>query len=182
MDGLPRSAQEAASLTVFREMHSAVDAGAHELDFVLNYPLLHSKSYTAICNDELAHFAPQLSSFIVTKLIIEISQLSDSEIIAACTLAFFAGFSFVKTSTGFNGPGATVDVVSLMRRTCDALNSSFGRKSGTHRMKVKASGGIRTWADAWSMLEVGAERLGVSAGIAIVEGAGKAEKSDGTGY
>ncbi len=75
----------------------------------------------------------------------------------ACRLAKKAGFDFVKTSTGFGSGGATVEDVALMRKT-------VGKTMG-----VKAAGGIRTLADALAMVEAGANRLGCSAGVEIVE-------------
>lgn len=114
----------------------------------------------------------------VLKLILETSQLNAQQIVAACVIADKAGFEFVKTSTGFNGEGATVENVRLMRACCEVLASP------ERKMKVKASGGIRTLGDAVKMLEAGASRLGCSAGVAIAEegrGGNKAERGDG-GY
>ena len=81
-------------------------------------------------------------------------------------MAAAANFDFVKTSTGFNGPGAMEENVRLMAACCDALaaGNEFGRK-----MQVKAAGGIRTIEDAVKMLEAGASRLGTSAGVWIAK-------------
>jgi deoxyribose-phosphate aldolase len=89
-------------------------------------------------------------------VIIETAKLNNVEKIAACTLAKAAGAAFVKTSTGFGGGGATVEDVALMRQVVGP------------GMGVKASGGIRTRADALKMVKAGANRIGASAGIAIV--------------
>jgi len=84
-------------------------------------------------------------------------KVTDEEKARACQLAQKAGADFVKTSTGFSSGGATVEDVALMRQT-------VGPKMG-----VKASGGIRTLADAQQMIQAGANRLGASAGVKIIE-------------
>jgi len=93
------------------------------------------------------------------KTIIETCLLTDVEKAVACALAKAAGADFVKTSTGFNGAGATAEDVALMR-------AIVGPDIG-----VKAAGGIRTYEQAIAMVAAGATRLGASAGIAIVRGA-----------
>jgi len=94
----------------------------------------------------------------ILKVIIETALLSDAQKVIACEAAVEAGADFVKTSTGFNGGGATVEDVALMRRT-------VGPQVG-----VKASGGVRSLADAQAMIAAGATRIGASSGIAIVKG------------
>jgi deoxyribose-phosphate aldolase len=94
----------------------------------------------------------------LVKVILETCYLTDDEIIAGCRLAVEAGAGYVKTSTGFGPAGALADHVRLMRRT-------VGPEIG-----VKAAGGIRTFEDAWRMIRAGASRLGLSAGVAVVEG------------
>ncbi|MDU5946011.1 MAG: deoxyribose-phosphate aldolase, partial [Paenibacillus macerans] len=91
-------------------------------------------------------------------VIIETCLLTDEEIVRACRLSVSAGADFVKTSTGFSTGGATVEAVALMRQT-------VGPDVG-----VKASGGVRTLADAEAMIRAGATRLGTSAGVAIAQG------------
>ena len=91
------------------------------------------------------------------KVILETGYLSDSEIIAASILSTMAGASFVKTSTGFSGTGATVHHVSLMKRTVGP------------DIEVKASGGIRTPETARQMLQAGATRLGASRGPHLLD-------------
>ncbi len=91
------------------------------------------------------------------KVIVESSQLSHDQLIGACELVVEAGADFAKTSTGFVGGGATVSAVETMR---SMLPASVG---------VKASGGIRTAADAAAMLAAGAQRLGTSSAVAIIE-------------
>ncbi|MBR5151243.1 MAG: deoxyribose-phosphate aldolase, partial [Elusimicrobiaceae bacterium] len=90
-------------------------------------------------------------------VIIETSQLTDDEKVTACKLAAQAGADFVKTSTGFNGGGATVADVALMRKSIPA------------QMQVKASGGVRSRTDADAMIAAGANRIGTSGGVQIVE-------------
>ena len=134
---------------------------------MLNYPLLilPNPEYSAIYT-ELRELRKEAGPRAVLKLIIETSQLDRHQIIAACTLAHSAGFNFVKTSTGFKGHGAKVEDVRLMRTIVDLLDQREGKGRMT---MVKASGGIRTWADALTMVTAGATRIGASSGIAIVK-------------
>lgn len=90
------------------------------------------------------------------KVIVETALLDDDAIVLACEAAVEAGADFVKTSTGFSTAGATVEHVALMRRT-------VGEDIG-----VKASGGVRTRADALAMIEAGATRIGASSALAIL--------------
>jgi deoxyribose-phosphate aldolase len=155
------------------EALAALHDGAVELDFVINYPLLletepaYSRLYTELAS--LLQAVRESGADCVTKLILETSQLTTPLIVAGCVLAWCAGFDFVKTSTGFNGRGASVEDVRAMRAVCDVLvqRQEAGRSK---RMRVKASGGVRTWDDARAMIHAGAERLGVSAGLAIMQG------------
>lgn len=151
-------------LTTYRETKLALHAGAAELDIVLNVPILQAGDYADIYN-ELATLRLQAPPPTLLKLILETSQLDTSQIVAACTLAAAANFDFVKTSTGFLGHGAKEEHVRLMAACCSKLASGIGRK----QMLVKASGGIRTLADAITMLEAGASRLGTSGGVWIVK-------------
>ena len=95
--------------------------------------------------------------------------MDDNEIIEACKVATQAGAKFVKTSTGFGGGGATVEAVSLMRKTVDEESVKIGNEIGT--VLVKASEGIRDSQKAKDMLKAGADRIGASSGIKII-GAG----------
>lgn len=148
--------------TILYEAMEAVEAGATELDFVVNVNELKCGVRKSAV-DELAkrwglivEAVKGLRADTVTKLIIECCYLTDEEKVAACKMAKKAGFDFVKTSTGFGPGGATAADVRLMRK-------AVGRKMG-----VKAAGGIRTKADAEAMIAAGATRLGCSAGVAIV--------------
>jgi deoxyribose-phosphate aldolase len=99
------------------------------------------------------------------KVIIEAALLTNEEKVRVCQLAKKAGADFVKTSTGFSTSGATVEDVALMRQTVGA------------NMGVKASGGIRTLADAKRMIAAGANRLGTSASVKIIHEAQEAQSS-----
>jgi deoxyribose-phosphate aldolase len=141
------------------EAQGAVNQGASELDMVINYPLLRQGLYTDVFGDVLAvrKVAP---SAVQLKVILETSQLTRDEIIAASIISCMAGADYVKTSTGFNGPGATVENVSLIRATVELLGTGC---------KVKASGGVRGVENCIAMLKAGANRIGASAGVKIVK-------------
>ena len=132
---------------------------------MINYPELKASNYLSIYK-ELATLRLQAPHPVLLKLILETSQLNRYQIIAGCVMAAAANFDFVKTSTGFNGPGATEENVRLMAACCEKL--AAGNKGGK-KMLVKASGGIRTLADAVTMLEAGASRLGTSGGVWIAK-------------
>lgn len=149
--GFPLGAMSTAS-KVF-EAREAVEAGASEIDMVINVGALKEGRYEYVLHEitALVDVCPCL------KVIIETCLLTDEEIVKACELAVEAGADFVKTSTGFSTGGATSEDVALMRET-------VGNKA-----KVKASGGIRTLADAEKFVELGADRLGCSAGVQIMK-------------
>ncbi|KAL2853929.1 hypothetical protein BJY01DRAFT_206153 [Aspergillus pseudoustus] len=157
------------------EAREAVGFGATELDMVLKYPLLKSKQYVDVYEDILA-VRSAAPSPIGLKVILETSQLSREEIIAGSVISCLAGADYIKTSTGFNGAGALVENVALMFETAKLVGK------GT---KVKASGGVRTAADCLKMLKAGAERIGASSGVKIVqelEGAEVREQGGSDGY
>ena len=135
----------------------AMAEGAHEIDMVLNIGALIGGDHRAASEDiasvaDTAHLGGA-----IVKVIIETALLTGEQKIAACQLVQQAGADFVKTSTGFNGGGATAEDVALIRRT-------VGRAMG-----VKASGGIRTLDDLKKMVAAGATRIGTSAGVRILE-------------
>ncbi|OIU87601.1 deoxyribose-phosphate aldolase [Microbacterium sp. AR7-10] len=137
----------------------AVAEGADELDMVIDIGAAIEGRYADVEADIRAvrDAAPRP---VVLKVIIESAALSDEAIVAVCRAAEEAGADFVKTSTGFHpSGGASVHAVSLMKQTVG------------DRLEVKASGGIRTAADAQQMIEAGATRLGLSSSRAILEGA-----------
>ncbi len=142
------------------EAVKAIEDGARELDMVINLGALKSGDYELVKRDITAVAdVKRLSKDLIVKVIIETSQLTTREKITACKLAKEAGADFVKTSTGLFGKGATVEDVKLIRQV---VGESMG---------VKASGGIRTYADAVAMIEAGANRIGTSTAAAIIEGA-----------
>lgn len=138
------------------EIDKAIEAGANELDIVMN--ISSFKTGLPWTKIELAKCASRIhEAGCMMKVILETSYLSDKEIVMATRLCADAGTDFVKTSTGFSGEGAKVEHIRLMRENAP---SNVG---------VKASGGIRTLTDAQAMIAAGADRLGVSAGVAIMK-------------
>ncbi len=137
------------------ETKRAYENGADEFDMVINIGQLKDGNLDFIVDDISA--VVQQAQGKTVKVIIETCLLTDEEKVAACKCAVAAGADFVKTSTGFSTGGATAEDVALM---CNAVKGSC---------KVKASGGIRTYADAMKMIEAGADRLGCSAGVRIME-------------
>lgn len=139
------------------ETTDAIEKGADEVDMVLNIGALKSKNFDIVLRDisEVAKAAHNKGK--ILKVILETCLLEKDEIIKACQLSKEAGADFVKTSTGFSTGGAKEEDVALMRKTVGDL------------MGVKASGGIRTLEKARLMIENGATRLGVSAGVQIME-------------
>ncbi len=138
------------------ETQRALDDGAREIDMVINIGRLLEGDVGYVADEIKLLTAAAHRVGAITKVIIETALLTDDQKRVACELAVGAGADFVKTSTGFGGGGATVSDVALMR-------SVVGPTVG-----VKASGGIRTAADALNLLRAGATRLGTSAGPAIV--------------
>lgn len=148
--------------------------GAHDVDMVLNIGLLKSgqpSDYEAVHQDirgvvELAH-----ANGAIVKVILETCLLSYEEKLRASELALSAGADFLKTSTGFSNGGATVDDINILRGIA-------GTRAG-----VKASGGIRSLADATAMLNAGASRIGASASVKILaELAGQIADAPTKGY
>ncbi|HIU13331.1 MAG TPA: deoxyribose-phosphate aldolase [Candidatus Fimiplasma intestinipullorum] len=136
------------------ETAEAIRQGADEIDMVIAIGALKAGLYQEVQQDIEA--VVKASQGHLVKVILETCLLSREEIVKACQLAMAAGAQFVKTSTGFNKHGATVEDVALMKAT-------VGEK-----MMVKASGGIRTLQDALQMIEAGASRLGTSSGVMLV--------------
>ncbi len=141
------------------EAQKAVRDGATEVDMVINVGALKSRDYELVERDIASVARVVHAGGAILKVIIETALLTDEEKVAASQLAKVAGADFVKTSTGFGPGGATAEDVALMRRV-------VGPKMG-----VKASGGIRTYADAQKMVAAGASRIGASASVKIIQGA-----------
>jgi deoxyribose-phosphate aldolase len=140
------------------EARGAVLDGADEVDMVINIAAARAGDKGALVEDISAVAEAVHASGAILKVIIETVFLSEDQKVLACQAAVEAGADFVKTSTGFNGGGATTDDIALMRRT---VGPDLG---------VKASGGVRSLADAQAMIAAGATRIGASSGIAIVKG------------
>ncbi len=146
------------------EARQALRDGAREIDMVMNIGHLKQGQYDLVRQD-IARVADACKETgAVLKVILEAGLLSDEEKVIACRLAQQAKADYVKTSTGFGPGGATVFDVALMRETVGS------------RMGVKASGGIHTREEAKEMIAAGATRIGASAGIAIVTGAGRSNR------
>lgn len=139
-----------------QETRTVIELGASEVDMVINLGALKGGDYALVLNDILAVTEEAHARGVRVKVILETALLSRYEKILASLLARAAGADFVKTSTGFGPAGATAEDVSLLR--C-VVGESLG---------VKAAGGIRTLRDALTMIAAGANRLGVSAGVAIL--------------
>jgi deoxyribose-phosphate aldolase len=134
------------------ESRDAMVAGARELDMVINQGALQSADFNTVQKDIAAVVeAARAVEGVLVKVILEVANLSDEQIVTACHLAMLAGADFVKTSTGFAKSGATIEAVRLMRAT---VGESMG---------VKASGGISSLDQAIDLIEAGASRIGLSA-------------------
>jgi deoxyribose-phosphate aldolase len=139
-----------------REAQQACEHGANEIDMVVNLALVSSANWSAI-TDEVSAVRAVIPSGVILKVIIESALWSDEQIIGVCSAAVLGGADFVKTSTGFHkSGGASIANVRLMRKT---VGETIG---------VKASGGIRTYADAIAMIDAGATRIGASASRSIL--------------
>lgn len=139
------------------ETKQAIKDGAGEIDMVLNIGALKQKNYRLVKADIKA--VHKAANGTLVKVIFENCLLTKKEIVKACEICMEVGVEYVKTSTGFNKYGATFEDVKLMSDTCKG------------KCKVKAAGGVRTYEDAIKMVqECGANRIGTSNGVAIVEG------------
>lgn len=146
-----------------REAGEAVHLGAREIDMVLNIGALKERRTGVVVADiravveAAAAAARDRESSTLVKVIIETCFLEQEEKIMACQLVRQAGAHFVKTSTGFGDGGATVEDVTLLRQT---VGPALG---------IKAAGGIKTAGQAVAMIKAGANRIGASAGVAIMQ-------------
>jgi deoxyribose-phosphate aldolase len=164
--GFPLGANTA--LTKAKEAADAVEQGADEVDIVAHLPNLLAGDYDAIHGEliEVVTSVQYARTDVIIKVIVESALLmagvdeaeAERRIASACKAVHDAGCDFIKTSTGFHpAGGATVAAVSLMKK--------HGRG-----LKIKASGGIRTYHDAVRLIDAGADRLGCSASVAIITG------------
>ena len=136
------------------EAKKCIEDGANEIDMVINVGMLKAKEYDYV-REEIRQIKEAIGTNVL-KVIIETCYLTDDEKVKACELAVEAKADFVKTSTGFGTNGATFEDVALMKKTVG------------NRAKVKASGGVKTYETAAKYIELGAERLGTSSGIPIM--------------
>jgi len=140
------------------ESRLAIADGAKELDMVIAIGPLLAGDESRVRDDIAAVVAEARPHGVLVKVIFETCYLSPAQIATACRLSEEAGADFVKTSTGFGTAGATPEAVRLMLDTVGG------------RLGVKASGGIRTWADAVMYLDMGCKRLGVGDAATILDG------------
>lgn len=136
------------------EAKKAIALGSDEIDMVINIAALKDEKYTSVAFD--IYDVVKAAQGRIVKVILETCLLTKEEIVRACEICVEAGAHFVKTSTGFSTGGATVEDVKLMKET-------VGNKA-----KVKASGGIRDYNTTIAMINAGADRIGTSSGVEIV--------------
>jgi len=155
--GFPLGAMSTAAKVA--EAVESIKAGASEIDMVMNIGLLKSGDYYAVQEDisEVVKTVKALNPSGKIKVILETALLDENEKVSACQLAKAAQADFVKTSTGFGPGGATVEDVMLMRKL---VGDSMG---------VKAAGGIRDAKTAIEMIEAGANRIGTSSGLTMIQ-------------
>ncbi len=144
------------------ETNAAYEAGCDEFDMVINVGKLKDRELEYVKNEISA--VVKAAKGRLVKVIIETGLLTDEEKVIATRLSCEAGADFVKTCSGVSAGVATVEDIALMKANC------------TNGVRVKASSGIRSYEDAKKLIDVGAERLGTSAGKVILEGAESAGK------
>lgn len=152
--GFPLGASQ-TSIKVM-ETKKAIKDGATEIDMVMNIGALKDKNYDKVLKD-IKRVKKACSKNAILKVILETGMLEEKEIVRACQLAVAAKADFVKTSTGFYEKKATLEAVRIMKDTVK------------DKAKVKAAGGIRDLKTAEAMIEAGADRLGTSATIHIMQ-------------
>ena len=153
--GFPLGANTSAGKAF--EAGLAVKLGAQEIDMVIQVGALKAGEHDLVKKDIRA--VVEAAQGAIVKVIIEACYLNEKEKKIACELILAAGAHYVKTSTGLGSGGATLEDVRLLRQTVG------------NRLKIKAAGGIRIYEQAVAMLEAGADRIGTSSGVAIVQAA-----------
>lgn len=138
------------------EAKEAIENGASEIDMVINVSKLKDKDYEYVYN-EIKKIKEAIGDNVL-KVIIEACLITDEEKTIACQIIMKAGADFVKTSTGMSTGGATIEDVKLFKEVVGDTTL------------IKAAGGVRTYEDAISMIEAGANRIGTSGGVKIVNG------------
>lgn len=153
--GFPLGQQSIATKAF--ETEDAIKNGANEIDYVINITELKEKNYEYV-KREMQTIVDICHKYnVISKVIFEICYLTDDEIVKLAEIAKEVRPDFIKTSTGFGTSGATLEAVKLMKKTVGDM------------VKVKAAGGIRTLKDALAFVEAGAERIGTSKGVEIIE-------------
>lgn len=137
------------------EAKEAINDGAEELDVVINIGALKDSNYEYIENEIKAMV--EVAAGHILKVIIEVSYLNEDEIIKMCEICNNNFVHFIKTSTGFTDKGATKEVIDLMKHHIGDI------------LEIKASGGIKSYTDALTLIEAGATRIGTSNGVKIME-------------
>jgi deoxyribose-phosphate aldolase len=146
------------------ETQNAVKAGAQEIDYVQNNAWVKDKRWDLL-EKEAAEIVKSANGSLV-KIILETSLLTEDEIRECATRSAMAGVHVIKTSTGFGTRGALPRDIEIIASALKEIEKKTGRKHG-----IKASGGVRNFADARTMVDLGATRLGTSGGAAIADGA-----------
>lgn len=146
-----------AAAAKLAEVRQALKDGADELDIVINLTALKGGSLQYLTSEINLLLPPVRDEGKLVKVIIESGILSDEEIVTCCRIYGEAGVDYLKTSTGYAEKGASLHAVQLMRTNLPST------------IKIKASGGIRTYASAVEYIDAGAERIGCSAGVAIMK-------------
>jgi len=154
--GFPLGAQPPETKAL--EARRAIREGAREIDMVINIGALKGRDDATVLRDIRAVVEACKDGRAASKVILETALLNDEEKVRACEISMKAGADFVKTSTGFGPGGATAADVALMSRTV-----------APRKLGVKASGGVRSYADVLAMVEAGATRVGSSSSVKIVE-------------
>ena len=137
------------------EAKRAIADGADEIDVVFNIGKFKEKKYTYV-GKELSKIVDLCNKKVIVKVIVETCYLTKEEILRACKLVYECGVDYIKTSTGYGTNGANVEDVKLMKEECG------------NKLKIKASGGIKTLEQVEQFILAGAERIGTSSGINII--------------
>ncbi len=154
--GFPLGAQDPQIKLL--EARKAIREGAQEVDMVINVGALKGKDDALVLRDIRGVVEACKDGRALSKVILETALLTDEEKVRACELSMKAGADYVKTSTGFSSGGATAEDIALMARTV-----------APKKLGVKASGGVRTYADLLKMVKAGATRVGASSSVKILE-------------
>ncbi len=143
--------------TKLTETESALNDGAAEIDMVMNLPAFFDRHFEYVETEIKKAAALCYSKGAVLKIIIETAMLSREQKITACNIVSRSGADFIKTSTGFSKEGANVDDILLMKETID------------EKIKIKASGGIKSADFTLKLINAGADRIGTSSGMDILK-------------